>query len=414
MSISKLFGESSLRASANTATSVILTLSNYDLYADSVLFRVGGLSDDIKKIIMQTYIEDTGPSWDQPIKIDNFPAGHYLWADKDSNGNLTPKLDAASIESLTKAISNFKVARASSLLLESYVLREIVNSISPMSLAQIKAYAGASFEEDRLSLPKFWKIVKDSHAKANTTTMLESLQNIIHLNMNENEDYYGYLEKVSQSSRNFSSVFKLYMDLPLKTFVDLLMSLCTIGGLNKANNEFDTAIHEVRNMDLGTPSKTPLFEVIIALLTKAHHTRTLLVNKPNLQGLTAIPNTQSPLQALQSEVLSTCKDCSQSMPRAIDRNTNKPFPRCKSCYMEAVNAKKLALKPSGKEPKSTSNTKIKLNSVTPKVANTHSFAGSTPKLTASSAVMSESQQYLMNNGCNENFEFVTDNDNNDE
>jgi hypothetical protein len=414
--MSKVLNSDAFKASNNTAI-VTLTITNLDLFADSILFCFGGLAPEIKEIfINEKYVIKSGPSWKEPVAIEGFPADQYLWAEVQSDGTLKPKLDMASIESLKKAIKDFKSLQTASLLLENFVLREIVNRISPTSMAQIRAFAGAKFNDDRLSLPKFWKLIKDSHAKANTTTMIETLYNVINLSMSQDEDFYEYAQRSSESFKSFNSVYKLYLELPLKTFVDLLMSLCTIGGLNKNNNVFDTAIHDIRQMDLGTPSATPIFESIMALLTKAHHTRTLLVNKPSLQGLSStidVPST--PPVALMSEIIDSCKKCKKSMPRVIDKNTNDPQPYCRPCYNDVIAAKKvarLAVKNSARSSASTIKPKSVL--INPKVANSNNFAGSNPKLSASSAVMSDSQRFLIDNGFNDNFEFNNNNENSDD
>jgi hypothetical protein len=349
----------------------------------------------LKLLTDPTYFGKTPPSWKVMIVFDGYPTGVYLWATLDPVTNvLSPKTDIASIESFKKALREYEESQLKVLATENLALTEIVSRISSVSASQIKAFGGPSYLTDSLNLKKMWSLIQLSHAKANTTTMIETLQSVTNLQQLIGEDYYKYVERADDASRSFKSVFALFVDQPLSTFIDLLMSLSVISGLDKSNNIYDTAIQEVRGMDLSTPPTLPIYPKIIALLTRSYHTRCLLENKPpNLMGLSS--TIKPPVVTSPSTI--NCSKCNCSIPNSIDPKNNKVKHMCKKCYVAHVKAI-TANKNNNNNPKTDTTAKPETVS---KNATSTNFSGKNPKLLAATSIqMSESQKYLMEHGCN--------------
>ena len=385
---------------------VVLNFNNLDSFVEFTLAKHGSISPHILKVLTDpTYTGKISPKWNDMITFEGFPVGHYLWATLDSStGALSPKLDIASIESLKKALREFDEYQLKTLATENTVLTEITSRISSISSSQIKAFAGNDYVIDSLNLSKMWKLIKSSHEKANTTTMIETMQAVTNLQQGSAEDYYSFIERADNAYRVFSSVFSLFLSQDLSVFVDLLMSLSVVGGLDKNSNVYDTAIQEIRLMDLSTPS-APIYSSIIALLTKSYHTRCLLESKaPNLMGLAA--SVESPLQLALSTITNTvadnCSQCGCIIPHFVDPKNQKVRHMCKTCWTTHVIAKKKSSKLLNTRP--TSVPLIPFKTATPKPAapaksaTAVNFAGTNAKLTAASSTLSASQQFLSNYG----------------
>ena len=214
--ISKFLFEGLSNSKASTPA-VTLTLTTLDVFINDCLGKYCGLGENINSILTDdNYVPESSPMWNDEINLPGYPAGHHLYASVDpATGLLSPKLDLASVESLKKAIREFKSQQANTLIMENVVLRDLLGKISPISLAQMKSHAGQTFNDDRLSLAKIWKLIKASHAKANTTTMIESIQFLTNLQMGSSESYFEYLERSTDLYNSFNSVFKPYLALML-------------------------------------------------------------------------------------------------------------------------------------------------------------------------------------------------------
>ena len=277
-------------------------------------------------------------------------------------------------------------------MLESVVLRHMVSNISIASGALIATYSGDTYSTDRLSLSKMVQLIKDSHAKSNTVTMLDCFSSLMAVRMTSDDSFYLYADEVASLQKQLDSVFAEYKNEPTWKFFDLIVSLCMVSGLSKFNNIFESVLRSVRDMDLQKPSNKSIYPDILAKAVLANHTRDLLNEKPDFHGLSVTSNQSSNEAIVNSSVTTTtqtvqpCKNAGCSKLIAIVKDVNGVLLKnyCGPCFdivKKNRNEKFRAALKSGKAiPADVLITHGQKTNTAPKSANSAAFSGSNAKL----------------------------------
>ena len=393
---------------------VTLKLTNYELFRTECRFLYGSLGKHIYSCLNDpSYELPPAPTYTDTLDLPGVPAGHYLYSEV-INGIVTMKLDAATISFYQKATADHETKLLNYAYLESAVLQDIYSRISPMSLQQMSTFAGVTFNTVyRISLIKTWKLIKESHDSPASDKLLECTADIVHLNMASDQDFFDYLEQASLARQAFESNFAAYLEKPLKVYLDLLLTVSVVGGLNKSTLEFDPAIQAVRLLNLNTPPPSDIFPGVQKLLLNAHQTRSLLLQKqPIVMSNSSITANSS----MTTTVVSKCAKCAVTIPLVVDENGVKLRNYCSKCHNENYQKRKLSEKaaaaagkthvergkiphkqPSAAGGKGKKVDKVEVAKVAAlKVAAAQSFAGTTANLAVSA--VSASHHYLLNEG----------------
>ena len=376
---------------------IILTQHTVDAFIRENIGIFGGLEDDLYLLLTQgiNYKAPIGPSFSDTVDLPGLPKGYLLYAELDTNGDIKMKMDSANIKALMDACEAFRIKANQRKLLQGMVLADIRSRFSATSENQIKFAAGASYETDRLDLSKMWNLIKSSHEMASSTKMLETIQSVLNLNMDQN-DFFAFTEQAANAYTDFENVFSCYWQKPLKDFADLLLTLSVIGGLNKSDQVFDSAMNIIRAMDLSKPSTTPIYPKIMELLLQANHTRTYLDSKSTHYGMSAVPVANS---TITTTVVSKCAKCAINIPHVVNAQGVVQRSHCSKCHFEILKAKRIADKEAKKNGKSTTDRKIPLKEkalvkttgniiykgTLPKAASAVNFSGTNQNLALSSS-----------------------------
>ena len=393
---------------------VILKLTNYEQFRTECRFLYGPLGKHIYSCLNDPNYElPPAPTYTDTLVLPGVPAGYYLYSEV-INGVVTMKLDAATISLYQKAVTDHDTKLLNYAYLESAVLQDMYSRVSPVSMQQMSTFAGVEFNTVyRISLIKSWKLIKESHDSPASDKLLECTADIVHLNMGPEQDFFDYLEQASLARQAFESNFASYLEKPLKVFLDLLLTVSVVGGLNKSTLEFDPAIQAVRLLDLNKPAPSDIFPGIQKQLLNAHQTRSLLLQK---QPITMSNSSITANSSMTSTVVSKCAKCQVTIPLVVDEHGVKVRNYCTKCHNENYQKRKQSEKAAaaagkthvekGKIPLKQSSAaggkgkkvdKVEVTKVAaPKIAAAQSFAGTTANLAVSA--VSTSHHYLLDEG----------------
>ena len=306
---------------------------NLDLFTEAFILKHGSQSEHIHKILTsRSYRFKPQPSHTDVYTLAGIPADTLIYGEKDiTTGVISLKLDATTIKRFQEDIDIHLAKVHHNRMTEGAVLNDLTSRISDVSKALIKYASGDHYEEDRFSLSKVWWLLMDSHAKGNTTAMLEAIVNMSNLSMGS-DDFYTYTDKAAVTYKTFSKVFADHWDKPMKHFSDLFMLLSVIGGLNKGDEVFANVIREVRLMDLTKFSDSPLYPRILTMLVSANHSRSLLISKSQHVGMSTTVEANS---SMNLTLVAKCAKCKEAtIPHEVDSNGVLVKKYCKDCFKD--------------------------------------------------------------------------------
>lgn len=325
--------------STSRITIPMMNVRNVEEVMEQFVRTYGCVSNNIWMTLTDPLHKDEQePRWDDALNLPGVPPNTYLYANKDkTTGALTIKTDLATMESFAKSIQAYNLRKEKLISSEAPIIQSILSNISKESLDLMKTTAGANYSNLTRRLGTTWELIKSSHLKPDTSTMMDLLQDLMTVAMPKGQ-FYAYAEKINSLSKSFNTVFKKYLAQPLSVFADLLITLTFVSGIDKSDQTFDTAILAIRDLDFNTPSNVPHFPDVLKLLTKAMHSRTLLADRSgDLLGMTTQINLHPVAHStLTQNVVDTCKTpgCGAIVPYAVDARSKHVHRYCNKCFSE--------------------------------------------------------------------------------
>ena len=302
---------------------------NLEVFTEDFIQIHGSQSTHIYSVLTdQNYTFVASPSHTSVYDLPGLPADMLIYGERDATtGVISLKTDAATIKKLIEDIDVHKAKVHHNRMIEGVVLNDLNSKLTELSKSLIRYAAGDAYEKDKFNLSKVWWYLIHSHAKGNTTAMLEAVVNMSNLSMG-NKDFHVYASEAAAAFKMFNKVYADYWDKPMKHFADVYLALSVIGGLTKGNEVFANVVQGVRLRDLSTASDTPIYPAILDQLVKADKSKSLLVAKPQYMGMSAQANS-----SMNLTMVCKCSACKEtSIPYEVDKDGAQVKDMCKDCF----------------------------------------------------------------------------------
>ena len=300
-----------------------------EIFTDDFTQIHGAQSSHIYNMLTnRKYMFTPQPSHLSVYDLAGLPADTLIYSERDAvTGVISLKTDPATIKRLVEDIDLHKAKVHHNRMVEGSVLNDLNSKLTEVSKSLIRYAAGDDYERDKFNLSKVWWHLIDTHAKGNTTAMLDAIVNVSNLSMG-NKDFHAYVAEAASANKMVQKVYRDFWEKPMKHFMDCFLALSVMGGLTKGDEVFANVVQEVRLMDLSIVSNTPIYPGILEKLVHANKSKSLLVAKPQYMGMSAQANS-----SMNLTMVCKCSACKEtSIPYEVDKDGVQVKDMCKECF----------------------------------------------------------------------------------